>query len=93
MHTGVCVFVCVCVCVCVCAIRCVVQSTYICSGLLTVQRCMSCVCLCVCVSVRSFLPPRTSRPGVCVCVYVCVYVCVCVCVCVAHERVRVCMYE
>ena len=41
-----CMRVCVCVCVCVCVWVCV------------------CVCVCVslCVSVRSFLPPRASRP-------------------------------
>ena len=46
----------VCVCVCVCACVCVSCPACVC-----VCVCV-CACVCVCVSVRSFLPPRASRP-------------------------------
>ena len=45
---------CVCVCVCVCLVPRVCVCVCVCA----------CVCVCVYVSVRSFLPPRASRPQI-----------------------------
>ena len=46
---------CVCVCVCVCHCMCVCACVCVCV-------CVCVLCVCVYMSVRSFLPPRASRP-------------------------------